>query len=399
GEEPAAPLPQAEEQSYCLDRERTEDEGGAVRLVDLILRQAIDDGSSDVHLDPAEQGLVLRFRIAGLLRDLRSFPLRMSAGVISRIKILAGLDIAERRQPQDGRIAIAYRGREIDLRVSSLPTVSGEKIVLRILDKSKAITGPGELGFLAETEEVFRQLISSPYGIFLITGPTGSGKTTTLYSALNEINGRDMNIVTLEDPVEYRLHGINQTQVNPRAGLTFASGLRASLRQDPDVIMVGEIRDLETAETAVHAALTGHLVFSTLHTNDASSTVVRLVDMGIEPFLISTSLVGVAAQRLVRRLCPHCREGCVADAKLRRQLGITAVPGEAQVFRGRGCLECDGTGFRGQIGIYELMPIEDSLRALITENAPAAALRRQARTLGMITLREDGVIKVLQGIT
>ncbi len=384
---------------YYLERPDAEKDGGIIRLVDLIIRQAIDDRVSDIHVDPDDQTLVIRFRVAGVLEEVKRFPIQLAAGFISRIKILASMDIAERRLPQDGRIGILYRDREIDLRVSTLPTVVGEKVVMRILDKTRSLIGLDQLGLLPEIKEIFSQLIASPYGIFLISGPTGSGKTTTLYTTLNAINTREKNFITFEDPVEYRLPGINQVQVLPKAGLTFASGLRASLRQDPDVILVGEIRDLETAETAIHAALTGHLVLSTVHTNDAPSTVARLVDMGIEPFLIATSLVGVNAQRLVRQICKGCRAAYPADALIRGRLGLPDSAPQVKVYRGAGCRDCGGSGYRGQIGLFELMPVEDTLRALIAENAPTAALRDQARELGMLNLWEDGMIKVVQGIT
>ena len=386
---------------YDLNKSPEDGEGGVIRLVDLILRQGINEGVSDIHIDPEETLLAVRYRVAGILRDVKRLPNELAAGVISRVKILAGLDIAEHRLPQDGRIGVTYRHKEIDLRVSTLPTVIGEKVVMRILDKSKSLVGLDQLGFLPQTEEAFTQIISRPYGVFLITGPTGSGKTTTLYAGINRINTREKNFITFEDPVEYRLAGVNQVNVKPKAGLTFASGLRASLRQDPDVLLVGEIRDRETAEIVFNAALTGHFVFSTFHTNDAPSAIARLRDLEVEPFLIATALAGVSAQRLVRRICTGCRAAFPADAALCRQLGIPASfgDGDVKVFRGLGCRECGGTGYKGQVAIFELMPIDDNLRGLILERASTKVLLQKAREFGMLTIWEYGVITALQGTT
>ena len=390
---------ESDEIVYHLDDDENKQQDGVVRLVDLILRQAIQDGVSDIHIDPDDDFLFIRFRVAGVLQDVKRLPIQVASGVTSRIKILAGLDIAERRLPQDGRIGVAYNGQEVDLRVSTLPTVIGEKVVMRILDKMKSLVGLDKLGFLSEVREIFNQLINSPYGVFLITGPTGSGKTTTLYAALNAINTREKNFITFEDPVEYRIPGINQVNIIPKAGLTFASGLKASLRQDPDVLLVGEIRDTETAEIVFNAALTGHFVFSTFHTNDAPSTVARLYELSIEPFLIATSVVGINAQRLVRRICDSCITHNMADVSTRRQLGVPDAFSEVRLFSGTGCRQCGGSGYRSQVGIYELMPVMDEIRAMILDRASTDDLLLKAKEYGMLTLWEDGVIKALQGIT
>ena len=372
---------------------------GVVELVDLILRQAIDDGVSDIHLDCADTELVLRFRVAGLLRDIKSFPVHLIPEFVSRLKILADLDIAERRLPQDGRIGVTYKSKEIDFRVSTLPTVTGEKVVLRLLDKGKSLVGLDQLGFLPSTKASFTDIITQPHGVLLITGPTGSGKTTTLYAALSSINSRDRNFLTFEDPVEYRLKGINQVQIMPKAGLTFSSGLRASLRQDPDVILVGEIRDKETAEIAFNAALTGHFVLSTFHTNDAPSTIARLRDLGVESFLIATALIGINAQRLVRRICSACRVSHGMDESFRTRIGLPPSACDARLFRGRGCRHCGGTGYRGQMGIFELMPVGEDMRSLITDLRPTSEIQDSARCHGMLTMWEYGILRALSGVT
>lgn len=344
-----------------------------VRLVNLMLAQALNDSASDIHIEPEEDILKVRYRIDGILHDRPSLPKYLQSAVISRIKILSNLNIAERRSPQDGRFQIKMESRQIDIRVSIVPTIYGENVVLRLLDRSSAILSLRELGFSKEALEKFEKLIRKPYGIILVCGPTGSGKTTTLYAALNTVNSKEKNIITIEDPVEYHLGGIRQIQFDPKANVTFANGLRSILRQDPDIIMVGEIRDKETSEIAIQAALTGHLVFSTLHTNDAPGAVTRLIDMGVEPFLISSSLAGVLAQRLVRTICKECK--------------------------GKGCPKCMQSGYKSRIAIFELMLIDDKIRGLITAKAPKEELRKQLQSSGMLSLKDDGLQKVKEGIT
>ncbi len=374
-------------------------EAPVIRLVNQILSRAVEQRASDIHVEPFENELRVRYRIDGVLHDVDAPPRSLTAAVISRIKLMAKLNIAERRLPQDGRIKIRLVGREIDLRVSSLPTLYGESVVLRILDRSSIIVDLTRLGMPDDTLEVFTNLISQPHGLLLVTGPTGSGKTTTLYGALDKINSPDKKIITIEDPVEYQLRGVNQIHVRSQIGLTFASGLRSIVRQDPDVIMVGEIRDAETAEIAIQAALTGHLVFSTLHTNDAAGAVSRLLDMGVEDYLLASSLLGVLAQRLVRQLCPHCREPVEAGPDLLRELRAGANGDEPTVFREVGCRECAGTGFHGRSGIYELLQIDDHIRKLILNRAPADQIKAAAVERGMRTLRDDGWRKVSAGVT
>jgi type IV pilus assembly protein PilB len=388
-----------EELSVAELRTLTE-EAPVVRLVNLIISQAIADGASDIHIEPLRRGLQVRYRIDGVLHDVMQPPKGVQHAMVSRIKIMANLDIAERRLPQDGRIHVVVESKEFDLRVSSLPTVFGEKVVMRILDQSTAKLGLGKLGFMAVSMQIWEELASKPYGMILVSGPTGSGKTTTLYSTLHKINTTDKNIITIEDPVEYQLGRVNQVQVNIKAGLTFASGLRSFLRQDPDIIMVGEIRDKDTAEIAIQASLTGHLVLSTIHTNDAPSATTRLMDMGIEPFLITSSLIGVLAQRLARMICAHCKESYIPPVEALHRLGLQPDTGEEIVFyRGKGCDRCKGSGYKGRTGIFELMVLTDSLRELILKGASAIQLREQAIAEGMKTLREDGILKVLEGIT
>ncbi|MDQ7842959.1 MAG: type IV-A pilus assembly ATPase PilB [Armatimonadota bacterium] len=393
----------AEERTEELSVEKLRtltEEAPVVRLVNLIIGQAIADGASDIHIEPHRRTLNVRYRIDGVLHDVMTPPKAVQHAMVSRIKIMANMDIAERRIPQDNRIHVVIEGREYDLRVSTLPTVFGEKVVMRILDQSSTRLGLGKLGFTAAALETWEQLVSKPYGMVLVTGPTGSGKTTTLYSTLNKINTTDKNIITIEDPVEYQLARVNQVQVNVKAGLTFANGLRSFLRQDPDIIMVGEIRDRETAEIAIQASLTGHLVLSTVHTNDAPSATTRLIDMGIEPFLISSSLIGVLAQRLARTICSHCKESYVPPVEALHRLGLQPEEGEEIVFyRGRGCDRCKGSGYKGRIGIFELMVMSDTLRDLILKGASAAEIREAAIAEGMKTLREDGILKVLEGMT
>jgi type II secretion system protein E len=372
-----------------------------INLVNLMLRQAVQDRASDIHIEPFEKALKVRYRIDGVLHEMPSPAKRLQAAITSRIKIMADLDIAERRLPQDGRIKIRVSGREIDLRVSTVPTLFGESVVLRILDKSSVMFGLEELGFSKETQQKFARLIQVPYGIILSTGPTGSGKTTTLYAALRQVALPTRKVITIEDPVEYQLEGINQINVNPKIGLTFAEGLRHILRQDPDVIMVGEIRDHETAEIAIHSALTGHLVFSTLHTNDAAGAVTRLLEMGIEPFLVASSVEGVLAQRLVRRICPDCKEAY--EVPQRTVASLVELDEEAPetfvLYRGRGCDRCKRTGYRGRIGLFELLLVDDSLKDLILARASSGEIKEAAIRNGMWTLRQDGWSKALAGLT
>jgi general secretion pathway protein E len=373
-------------------------EAPVVRLVNLLIDGALAADASDIHIEPFEDSLRVRYRIDGLLYDQEAPPRRLQAALTSRIKIMAEMNIAERRLPQDGRIRVtAPGGRRVDIRVSTVPTIHGESIVMRLLDRSSVFLPFDQLGFPPRTAAAFETLIHRPYGILLVTGPTGSGKTTTLYAALDKINRPDLKIITVEDPVEYQLRGVNQIPVRPKIGLSFASGLRHIVRQDPDVIMVGEIRDLETAEIAIQAALTGHLVFSTLHTNDAPSAVTRLQDMGCEPYLVSSVLSGVLAQRLVRRICQSCRAPDHPDPAELLGLGVTDPTG-VELFRGKGCDECRGTGYRGRTGIYELFRITEETRGLIVRRVPAGEIRHHAVEHGMATLREEGWAKACAGL-
>ncbi len=370
-----------------------------IRFVNTLLTQAVKDRASDIHVEPFERELVVRFRIDGVLYEIVKPPPKLQASIVSRVKIMAGLNIAERRIPQDGRIRTRFAGREIDLRVSTLPVRHGERVVMRILEKGQ-VFNLDQIGMSPETVTNFRRFIQRPHGILLVTGPTGSGKTTTLYSALAEINAPDLNILTIEDPIEYELRGIGQTQVNPKIDLTFASALRAHLRQDPDVIMVGEIRDKETADNAVQASLTGHLVFSTLHTNDAATAFSRLVDMGVEPFLVSSSLLSVLAQRLVRRLCPHCKVPYVPSDVELHEAGVprSRVEGHT-VYKAGGCPACLQTGYKGRAGIYELLIVSEGVRQLVMGGATAGAVKKKAVEEGMQTLRDDGLRQVVNGLT
>jgi type IV pilus assembly protein PilB len=373
-----------------------------VKLVNSVIAQAVDDGASDIHFEPRAKELIVRFRIDGVLHEVMSIPHRMQSGVISRLKIMADLDIAERRMPQDGRMGLMVGGKPIDMRVASLPAVYGEKLVLRLLDKSNVMLDLTDLGFSEKALRRFRRSFTRPYGAILVTGPTGSGKSTTLYATLNILNSPEKNVITVEDPVEYRLNGINQCQVNPKAGLTFSSGLRSILRCDPDIVMIGEIRDKETAQIAIESALTGHLVLSTLHTNDAPGALSRLTEMGIEPFLTSSAVDCVLAQRLARRLCPHCKESYVAT---REMLAKNDFPPEAlekpeiTLYRAKGCSRCNGTGYRGRLGLYEVMVISEAIRKLTVERKSADEIGRVAQAEGMKTLRDDGIEKVLLGLT
>ncbi|HEY3132117.1 MAG TPA: type II secretion system ATPase GspE [Acidobacteriota bacterium] len=375
-------------------------EAPVIRLVNLLISKAIESRASDIHIEPFEKDLKVRYRIDGILHDVESPPKKLKSAVISRIKIMAKLNIAERRMPQDGRIKMKVMGREIDLRVSTLPTLYGESVVMRILDKSNTqIYDLNKLGFATDTFAMFEGLITRPHGIILVTGPTGSGKTTTLYGALTKINLPDKKIITIEDPIEYQINGINQIHVNPQIGLTFAAGLRSIVRQDPDVIMVGEIRDLETAEIAIRAALTGHLVFSTLHTNDAPSAIARLVDMGAEDYLLASSILGILAQRLVRVICSHCKVKVENDPAFLKEIGMNRN-GESNItHQGGGCKECAGTGYMGRIGIFELMLMDDDIRHLTITDADSNTLRKLAVQNGMLGLREDGWNKVRAGLT
>jgi type II secretion system protein E len=369
-----------------------------VRLVNLLIENAAAAEASDIHIEPFEDTLRVRFRIDGLLYDQESPPRRLRDAVTSRIKLMAEMNIAERRLPQDGRIRISLPNRRIDIRVSTIPTVHGESIVMRLLDRSSVFLPLDRLGFSPEVLRQFEHLIVRPHGIILVTGPTGSGKTTTLYAALDKINSPERKILTVEDPVEYQLKGVNQIPVKPKIGLTFATGLRHIVRQDPDVILVGEIRDLETAEVAIQASLTGHLVFSTLHTNDATGAIARLQDMGAEPYLIASVLEAVLAQRLVRRVCSACRVSDTPSTADLELLGVRLEPG-VQLVRGQGCDTCRGTGYRGRTGIYELFVVNEDVRSLILRRASSREIRRQAIEAGMSILRLDGWAKACQGHT
>jgi len=373
-------------------------EAPVVRLVNLLIEEAVTAEASDIHIEPAEDTLRVRYRIDGILYDLEAPPRRLQAAVTSRIKLMAELNIAERRLPQDGRIRMTLGGRRVDIRVSTVPTIHGESIVMRLLDRSSVFLPFDKLGFSPGTARIFDRLINQPNRIVLVTGPTGSGKTTTLYAALDKINSAEKKIITIEDPVEYQLKGVNQIAVRPKIGLTFAGGLRHIVRQDPDVIMVGEIRDLETAEIAVHAALTGHLVFSTLHTNDAPSAITRLQDMGVEAFLIASVLSGALAQRLVRRICQMCRVPHEPDPGDLLAIGVTETH-NVSLFRGEGCEACRKTGYKGRIGVYELFVINEDIRSLILRKASSGEIRRAAVDNGMVSLREDAWAKARAGLT
>ncbi len=376
------------------------DEAPVVKLVNMVLVDAIQKGASDIHFESYEKVFRIRFRIDGVLHEMLAPPKRLEAAILSRIKIMSNLDIAERRLPQDGRIKLRYSTREIDFRVSTLPTIFGEKAVLRILDKEALQLDLTKLGFDDWSLEKFNAAIHQPYGMVLITGPTGSGKTTTLYSAIHTINSPEHNIMTAEDPVEYNLKGVNQVQINEGVGRTFAAALRSFLRQDPDVILVGETRDLETAQISIRAALTGHLVFSTLHTNDCPSTIARLLDMGIQPFLVASSLLLILAQRLGRKICKACKEPYEGDEETLVPYGhVPTGKGKVTFYKGKGCPTCNFTGMKGRVAIYEVMPISEELRDAILRNAPTAELRELAQSQGMKTLRQNGLLKVLEGTT
>ena len=389
-----------EEPQDLLD---SSDEAPIIRLVNSLLFRAAKERASDIHIEPQEKDICVRFRVDGVLQEVIRPPKRFQNSIISRVKIMGGLNIAEKRLPQDGRIRVKLAGRDIDIRLSTTPIVYGERIVMRLLDKSAVLLDLAEIGMDADQLAKMESLIHKSHGIVLVTGPTGSGKTTTLYAALSKINRPDLNIMTIEDPVEYKLKGISQTPVNPKIELTFANGLRSFLRQDPDVIMVGEIRDLETAEIAIQASLTGHLVFSTVHTNDAAGAITRLVDMGVEPFLVASSLVGVLAQRLVRVLCKDCREPYFPTAEELREINLTTEQvrkaSGGKLYRPVGCDHCNGTGYRGRAGIYEIMLLDDDIRQLILKNVDSGTIKKTAAHKGMRSLMDDGANKVLRGVT
>ena len=371
-----------------------------IKLVNLMLSQAVKARASDIHIEAFQSRLKIRHRVDGILYDMLSPPRHIQSTLTSRIKIMAKMNIAEKRLPQDGRTEIRIADKDIDIRVSTIPTAFGERVVLRLLDKTNILLRVSELGMPDYQLGKFDRLIRSPHGIFLVTGPTGSGKTTTLYAALSTINSTDINIITIEDPIEYQIEGIGQIQVNPKIDLTFANGLRSIVRQDPDVILVGEIRDLETAQIATHSALTGHLVFSTLHTNDSAGAITRLIHMGIEPFLVTSSVTAILAQRLVRVVCDNCKESYAPEKESLRRIGISSEMSEGKkIYRGRGCPLCLNTGYRGRTGIFELMILDETLRNMILKTSDANAIKRKAIETGMITLRQDGAQKLLNGIT
>ncbi|MEF9426217.1 MAG: type II secretion system ATPase GspE [Candidatus Mariimomonas ferrooxydans] len=372
-------------------------EAPIVKLVNMLITRAVESRASDIHIEPFENNVKVRYRIDGSLSELEPLPKRIQAATISRVKIMSRLNIAERRLPQDGRIRLRVSGKDIDLRVSTMPTIYGESIVMRILDRTSALIGLEHLGFPDETLKKYKKLINTPYGMILVTGPTGSGKTTTLYASLGKLNSYDKKIITIEDPIEYQIEGINQIHVKPNIGLTFANGLRHIVRQDPDIIMVGEIRDIETAGIAIHSALTGHLVFSTLHTNDAAGAVTRLLNMGIENFMVSSSLVGVLAQRLVRVICTSCKEPFIPPQEIIEKSKLSEQ--NITTYHGAGCGKCQHTGYKGRIGIFELMEITDEIRQFILEKTSTDIIRRKAASLGMQVLRECGWQKVREGIT
>ena len=371
-----------------------------IKLVNLMLSQAAKDRASDIHIEPTHHHLKIRYRLDGILYDMLSPPKHIQSALISRIKVMAEMNIAEKRLPQDGRIEIRIGDKNIDIRVSTIPTAFGERVVMRLLDKTRILLNVSDLGMPDTMLKNFDRLIRSSHGIILVTGPTGSGKTTTLYGALSTINRTDINIITVEDPIEYQIDGIGQIQVNPKINLTFANGLRSIVRQDPDVILVGEIRDMETAEIAIQSSLTGHLVFSTLHTNDSASAVTRLIDMGIEPFLVTSSVIAILAQRLVRVICPDCKEEYSPDQESLINIGLTPeMLSGNKIYRGRGCPACLNTGYAGRTGIFELMFVDDNMKNLILKTSDANAIKHKAVEQGMITLRKDGALKILKGIT
>lgn len=399
-DDPESILSEIEETADLLD---DTSDAPVIKLVNLVLSQAVRDNASDVHIEPYKNRVKIRKRVDGILYDMYSPPRHVLGKLISRVKIMAKMDIAEKRLPQDGRIEIRIADKNVDIRVSTLPTAFGERVVMRLLDKSSVYVPMEDLGLVAKDLVNFLNLIKAPHGIILVTGPTGSGKTTTLYSALGILNSPDVNIITVEDPIEYQMDGISQMQVNAKIGLTFANGLRTIVRQDPDVILVGEIRDLETAEIAIQAALTGHLVFSTLHTNDAASAVTRLIDMGVEPFLVSSSVNAILAQRLVRKICPSCKEAFTPSHEYLEKAGFDPVELEGKVlYRGKGCPDCFETGYKGRIGIFEVMILTDELKRFTLTTSDSGQIKNKALSMddtGMTTLRNDGLRKVLAGQT
>lgn len=384
------------QEERVLTVEAVTEDTPVVKLINTVISQAVKDRASDIHIEPYVDTLRVRFRIDGILHEIMSPPRHLQPGMLSRIKILSGMDIAEKRVPQDGRFPVNIEGRQFDIRASTLPTLHGEKIVMRLLEKTAGLPSLNELGMSETMFNSYRKIISKPYGFLLATGPTGCGKTTTMYSSLQYVSVMEKNIVTVEDPIEYNLSGINQVQVNPKAGLTFASGLRSILRQDPDIIMVGEVRDLETASIVTHAALTGHLVLSTLHTNESVGAVARLIDMGVEPFLITSSLVGVLGQRLIRKVCPFCKEPYTEYVELFKEIDITE---RRQLLKGKGCSECHFTGYLGREGLFELLLITEGIKRLIIEKAPASTIKAQAQREGFRTMRQEGLLKALNGVT
>jgi len=397
GEEGELDLSKGLEPADLLD---SADEAPVIRFVNSLITQGYKERASDIHIEPFETELIVRYRIDGILYEVLRPPFKAQASISSRIKIMAQLNIAEKRLPQDGRFRVRIAGKDVDVRVSTLPTAFGERVVLRLLDKASNVLTLEEVGISDRMLDQVNAMIHKSHGIFLVTGPTGSGKTTTLYAALTRLNSREKNIITVEDPIEYQLPGVGQIQVNPKIDLTFANGLRSILRQDPDIIMVGEIRDGETAEIAVQSALTGHMVFSTLHTNDAAGALVRLVEMGVEPFLAASSIVGILAQRLVRRICPHCRESFRPPTELLEEAGLgDAVPAGAEFFRGRGCEHCMNIGYSGRSGIYELLVVDETIRELLLQNRDSATIREAAVARGTQTLRQAGLAKALKGET
>jgi type IV pilus assembly protein PilB len=389
-----------EEEDLSGLREIVED-APIVKFVNLLITQGIQDGASDIHLEPNEGDLLVRFRIDGVLHEMMRSPKTIQSGVVSRLKIMAEMNIAERRLPQDGRLTVNAHGKQVDLRVATLPTVWGEKVVMRILDNSTAKLDLADLGFSKRNYDIFSQSFMRPYGMILVTGPTGSGKSTTLYSTLNIINRPEVNIITVEDPVEYRLAGINQMQTNPKAGLTFAGALRSILRADPDIVLIGEIRDRETAQIAIEASLTGHLVLTTLHTNDAPSSITRLVEMGVEPFLVGSALDSVLAQRLARRLCKSCKVEYepTAETLVAARFPFDAEKGPPKLYKAEGCHKCAKTGYRGRLALHEVMPVSETIERMAVERSTTAEITKIAHAEGMMSLRDDGLEKVRQGVT
>ncbi|HUK55955.1 MAG TPA: type II secretion system ATPase GspE [Nitrospiria bacterium] len=389
-------------EEQVIDLQRIGDDTPMIKLVNTMIAQAVREGASDIHIEPDAEVLRIRYRVDGMLREVMTPPRNLQAGVVSRIKIMADLDIAEKRVPQDGRIQMKVGEKDVDIRLSTLPTIFGEKLVMRLLDKGSILLGLEEMGFSADNLKKFEKMIRRPYGLLLVTGPTGSGKTTTLYAALNRINSIEKNVITIEDPVEYQLKYINQVQVNSKVGITFANGLRSILRQDPNVIMVGEIRDTETVSIAIQAALTGHLVFSTLHTNDAAGAMARLLDMGAEPFLVASSLIGVMAQRLVRKVCAHCKGPFTPTPDLVKSLNLEKLLDgrkEIHLVKGSGCQQCRNTGYLGRAGIYELLPVDEAIRNLIVAKASSGTIRNQAVQSGFVGLRLQGLAAAVRGLT